>query len=439
MAERQRLRVYLDGIPVGEVEQGAGSLSFTYDEEYRGDPDATPLSLSMPLQTPRHGNKPVRAFLDGLLPDSQPARERWARQYGVSANNPFGLLAHVGRDAAGAVQVVPLGGPSDDAAARHGDIEWLSGDDVATLPRALAEHRADWYPGRRGGRWSLAGAQPKIALFIDERTGRWGIPRDSTPTNAIVKLAIEGYATHHLNEAMCLRAAARAGLLAARVDLVEAADVPAVLVHRFDRRQDPAGRWVRVHQEDLCQALSVHPSRKYQSDGGPGVADAGRVLSRLAVDDRLVSTERFFKALAFNVLIGGTDAHAKNYALLLVGQRAQLAPLYDTASAACYDQHRRLDSAMRVGEHWRMLDVTERDWRTAARQLGIPGDQAMTWVSDLRARLPGAFAAAVDSLPVAARDEAGRMAECIVDHVEGTWRPNLARDPKRVRAPRSTG
>ena len=99
MATRQRLRVYLDGIPIGDAEQTGGSLSFTYDEEYRSEPNATPLSLSMPLAAPRHGNRAVRAFLDGLLPDSQPARERWAREYGVSANNPFGLLANVGRDA----------------------------------------------------------------------------------------------------------------------------------------------------------------------------------------------------------------------------------------------------------------------------------------------------------------------------------------------------
>ncbi len=429
MAQRRRLRVYLDGEAVGYAEQNSGSLSFTYDEEYRSRPNATPLSLSMPLATLRHGNRPVRAFLDGLLPDSQAARERWARQFGVSANNPFGLLAHVGRDAAGAVQVLPPDQESDDAAIRHGDIEWLSSDDVMTLARELAANGADWDPGRAGGRWSLSGAQPKIALFLDGISGRWGIPRDSTPTNAIIKPAIEGYQRHHINEALCLRAAAAAGLLAARVDLIEIADVQAIVSHRFDRRQDADGRWLRVHQEDMCQGLSIHPSQKYQSEGGPGVADIGRLLARLAVDDRIVSSERFFKGLAFNVLIGGTDAHAKNYSLLLVGPRAQVAPLYDVASAACYDQHRRLESPMKLGEHWRMLDVTERDWRAVARQLDIPGDQAMAWVAALRADLPEAFAAAVASLPEDIRDEAGRMAGRIVEHIQGVWRPTLDREP----------
>lgn len=433
MAMPQRLRVYLDGIPIGDAEQTGGSLSFTYDEEYRSDPTATPLSLSMPLTSPRHGNRPVRAFLDGLLPDSRPARERWATKYGVSADNPFGLLAHVGRDAAGAVQVLPPGEESDDGARRHGNIEWLSENDFATLARELSEHGADWDPGRDGGRWSLSGAQPKIALFLDEATGRWGIPNDSTPTNAIIKPAVAGYTRHHINEALCLRAAAKAGLLAARVDLAEVADVQAVIAHRYDRRQDTDGRWLRVHQEDMCQALSVHPSQKYQSDGGPGVADIGRILSGLAIEDRLISSERFFKGLAFNVLIGGTDAHAKNYSLLLVGPRVQVAPLYDVASAACYDQHERLSSPMKVGEHWRMLDITERDWRAAARHLDIPGDQAIAWVADLRADLPEAFAAAIETLPGDLVDVASRMAERILEHIQGSWRPTLDRDPRYVR------
>ena len=137
----------------------------------------------------------------------------------------------------------------------------------------------------------------------------------------------------------------------------------------------------------------------------------------MAIEDRLISSERFFKGLAFNVLIGGTDAHAKNYSLLLVGPRVQVAPLYDVASAACYDQHERLISPMKVGEHWRMLDVTERDWRAVARHLDIPE----------------AFTAAVESLPGDLADVASRMAERIVEHVQGVWRPTLDRDPRYMR------
>jgi serine/threonine-protein kinase HipA len=166
------LRVFLDGVPIGEVQQTTqGALSFTYDEDYRADPDATPLSLSMPLGAGRHTNKVVRAYLDGLLPDSDAARERGGRQYAANPRNPFSLLRHVGRDAAGAVQILPPEVDAPDSAERIGDIEWLSDDDFAALAHELAAHGEEWDPGRFGGRWSLAGAQPKIALFQDSETG----------------------------------------------------------------------------------------------------------------------------------------------------------------------------------------------------------------------------------------------------------------------------
>lgn len=62
-----------------------------------------------------------------------------------------------------------------------------------------------------------------------------------------------------------------------------------------------------------------------------------------------MNAERFFKALTYNVLIGGTDARAKNYSLVLIASRAQVSPLYGVASAAPYDQRERLRSSMKIG------------------------------------------------------------------------------------------
>jgi serine/threonine-protein kinase HipA len=385
----------------------------------------------MPILASRHSQKSIRAYLDGLLPDSDQARQRWGHQYGVSPNNPFALLTHVGRDAADAVQILPADVDPSDARVRDGDMEWLGDADFAQMAHDLAAHGADWDPGRYGGRWSLAGAQPKMALFRDPDSGRWGIPRDSTPTNSIVKPAISGYAQHHINEALCLTAADEAGLLAARVALVEVADVQAVISYRYDR-QEIDGRWTRIHQEDMCQALSIHPTLKYQSEGGPEVGSIADLLNRLPIQDRTINAERFFKGQAFNVLIGGTDAHAKNYSLILIGSRAQVAPLYDVASAAPYDQYERLSSAMTIGGHWKMLDIGDDDWTKVGRRLGIPGQQAVAWVAELRATLPDAFERAAASLPSHAHADANRMADRIVEHINGSWKPDLDRNPAHV-------
>jgi serine/threonine-protein kinase HipA len=104
-------------------------------------------------------------------------------------------------------------------------------------------------------------------------------------------------------------------------------DEAAIVVDRYDRYPD-AGRVMRVHQEDLCQALGAPPTKKYQSDGGPTARDIAELLRRAMSTpgaDRAV--QRFADALIWNWLIGGTDGHAKNYSLLLQGQRSRAGPL----------------------------------------------------------------------------------------------------------------
>ena len=412
------LLVYLDGVRIGTLSQSRqGSLGFTYDDDYLASSDPTPLSLSMPLHAGLHGNRVVRAFLEGLLPDNQAVRERWGTAFGVSANNPFALLRHVGRDAAGAVQILPPEAASTDASQRARDIVWLGDDEFVALVRDLAEHRADWNPGRYAGRWSLAGAQSKVALYRDDESRTWGIPQDSTPTTHIVKPALEGFDDHHINEVLCQRAAGHLGLPAARSELIELGDVRAIVSTRYDRARGEDGRLHRLHQEDLCQALAVNPSQKYQADGGPGVGEIADLFTRLGAADRQASAHRFLDALIYNVMIGGTDAHAKNYSLLLVGGRAQLAPLYDLASAVAYPSDRPLESSMKIGGHRVMRQISPSDWAKVGRRLGVGGDAALARVTALRGAVPGALGSGVASLPADTRERAERLADQILAHV----------------------
>ncbi len=417
------LSVYLDGTLVGALTQTRqGSLGFAYDPAHLALSDPTPLSLSLPLRAGTHPNRVVRAFLEGLLPDNQAVRERWGATYGVSANNPFALLRQVGRDAAGAVQVLPAEEANADAAQRMGDIDWLSEAGFIALVRDLAEHRSDWNPGRYASRWSLAGAQSKVALYRDATSGAWGVPRDSTPTTHIIKPAIDGLDDHHINEVLCQRTAAHLGLPAAASELVEIGDVRAIISSRYDRTRDAAGRLHRLHQEDLCQALSVHPNQKYQADGGPGVGEIADLFTRLDVTDRQASAQRFFDAVAYNVLIGGTDAHAKNYSLLLAGRRAQLAPLYDLASAVAYPSDRPLESSMKVGDHRIMREISPGDWAKTGRRLGIGAVAATSRVFDLRESLPRALDASLESLPVSVHDRGRALADQIEAHASSLAR-----------------
>lgn len=411
------LCVYLDGVRIGTLSQTRqGALGFVYDNDYLAQPDPTPLSRSVSLRDGTHSNRVVRAFLEGLLPDNHAVRERWGAMYGVSANNPFALLRHVGRDAAGAVEILPADVASSDALGRSGEVEWLTEAEFLILVRDLAAHRSDWNPGRQTGRWSLAGAQSKVALHRHATNLTWGIPRDSTPTTHIVKPALDGFDDHHINEVLCQHTARYLELPAAASELIEIGDVRAIVSTRYDRACDEQGRLHRLHQEDLCQALSVNPSQKYQADGGPGVGEIADLFARLGLADRQASTQRFFDALVFNVLIGGTDAHAKNYSLLLRGSRAQLAPLYDLASAVAYPSDLPMKSSMKIGEHWRMRGISRQDWVRTGQRLGLNADAVEARVSELRTALPTALDAAVASLPSDTRDRARRLANMISEY-----------------------
>ena len=420
MAE-ERLAVYLDGVRVGTLHQNAqGRLSFEYDDAYRRETSGAPLSLSLPKAATMHSNKRVLPFIAGLLPDSESALQRLGRKYGVSANNPFALLRHIGRDAAGAVQVLPETTACDDAANRQGDIEWLSDDAVDQTLLALARSPESWDPGRNAGRWSLAGAQSKIALFRSPE-GRWGVPSDSTPTTHILKPSMPNYQGHHLNEHLCLRAAQLCGLPAADTHLLTTDRYEVLVSRRYDRVLDPDGRWRRLHQEDLCQALSVPPSKKYQSDGGPGVQQIGQLLATNGLQaSRQANLHRMFDYLVYNVAIGATDAHAKNFSILLSARDIRLAPLYDVASMLPYDQESQLQSAMKIGSTWRMAAVSDTDWVAVGQRFGLSADDAVDRARTVRARIPSAVseAAGEAGIPEPLRERAYWIAELITAHIE---------------------
>jgi serine/threonine-protein kinase HipA len=396
------LLVILDDLVAGTVTRlRGGRLRFDYSDEYQERSGGTSLSLSMPIQVRSHPGQVVTPWLWGLLPDNDAVLHRWAREFHVTASSPFSLLATpIGEDCAGAVRFA-LPEEVDRVLGRPGDVAWLREDDVAARLRELREDSTSWLGRSFTGQFSLAGAQAKTALLLQD--GRWGVPSGSTPTTHILKPAVSGLDDHDLNEHLCLDAARRAGLLAVRTTVSRFGDETAVVVTRYDRHAAPQGEVLRVHQEDLCQALSVPPSAKYQNEGGPGPAQIARLLRDTmppAVADDAVS--RFADALIWNWIIGGTDAHAKNYSLLLAGDQVRLAPLYDIASALPYGTHeRKLRFAMKIGGDYGVF-LQRNTWPGAARELGLDDGALVDRVRDLAGITPDAFADAINAPDIVA-------------------------------------
>jgi serine/threonine-protein kinase HipA len=370
-----------------------GRLRFDYDDDYRSRPGSTPLSVSMPTSIRSHPDGTISPWLWGLLPDNERVLSRWAREFHAAAN-PFSLLSTpIGHDCAGAVRFAPHD-EALQALSRPGAVEWLTEAEVAQRLRELREDNTAWLGGEFTGQFSLAGVQAKTALLRQD--GRWGVPSGAAATSHILKPAVRGLDDHDLNEHLCLDAARRAGLVAARTRVARFDDESAIVVDRYDRRLVD-GDLLRIHQEDTCQALRVHPDHKYQREGGPGPREIA-TLFRTAMPPRVAdeAVRRFLDALIWNWLIAGTDAHAKNYSLLLAKGEVRLAPLYDIASALPYDAHeRKLRFAMKIGGDYRVYP--QRDtWDRAASDLGLDPEAVLDRVVLLAMSAPDMFADAAN-------------------------------------------
>lgn len=368
----QSLVVLLNGRVMGDVRRDSrNKLGFTYDTTWKVDPGAMPLSLSLPLSRFQHAGDAIEAFIWGLLPDNEFVLERWAKSFHVSARNPFALIANVGEDCAGAAQFVRPERLGELMAGSSPAVQWLTEVEVAARLRALRQDQAAWRLPRDTGQFSLAGAQAKTALL--HQRGRWGVPSGRMPTTHILKPQSREFDGHAENEHFCLTLARALGLPTAQSKVQRFGHEVAIVVERYDRVMLDDDHVARVHQEDMCQALGVMPTSKYQSEGGPKPADIAKLLREHSSKPQ-EDVDTFVDALVFNWLIGGTDAHAKNYSVLH-GSRGQLrlAPLYDLASALPYDQldERNLKLAMRMGREYLLQNIGLRQWQQVEADLRL--------------------------------------------------------------------
>ncbi len=406
------LTVLLSGEIAGTLNADAhGNPLFAYAKEWLANPSAYPLSLSLPLLRPQFAHQDVAAVLWGLLPDNEDLLQRWASHFHVSPRNPAALLAHVGEDCAGAVQFVSddrlaavLGG-ADDA------VILLSDEEVAARLAGLRQTRGVGRPNDEVGHFSLAGAQSKIAL-MKRPDGGWAIPGGRLPTTHIIKPPSGDYDGFVENEIFCLRLARALGLPAAHVDKMVVKNESAILIQRYDRAEMD-GAWHRIHQEDFCQALSITPHLKYQNQGGPGPDALADVLWTHSSQPR-ADVDVLMRALIFNYLIGGTDAHAKNYSLLFGADGAvRLAPLYDISSSFPYPslQRRKIKMAMKIGSHYKWWDIRLQDWQSTAESMRLDPAATLYTLAEMASVLPPA------ARELNARLRAEGIAHPVLDHL----------------------
>jgi serine/threonine-protein kinase HipA len=361
MAERT-LEVWCFDERAGALIDEVGGLAFSYAETWRsaGRP---PLSHSLPIEG-SYTTAAVRAFFGGLLPEGPP-RELAARNLGISAGNDFALLAALGGDTAGAISLLA---PGQRPAPAGQDVQWLPDRELATLidelpSRPLHADEDGEY------RLSLAGAPDKLPVVLGAG-GRIGLTKGRIPSTHILKTPIAHHDGTIANEAFCPAIGRILGIETVRTSPRRVEGREFLLVERYDREHTGDGVR-RLHQEDFCQALGIPAQRKYQNEGGPGLADCFALL-REAVAVPARDALKLLDMVVLSVLIGNNDAHGKNYSLLYLrgSPTATLAPAYDLLSTIVYPGLSR-KMAMSVGGEYRPDYIQPRHLSRLLEQAGL--------------------------------------------------------------------
>jgi serine/threonine-protein kinase HipA len=394
------LVVYLAGKRAGRlIRKDNGNLQFRYDAGYVG----SAISQALPLQEAAHPNHICRAVFGGLLVEGD-AREAIARNLGVSIGNDYGLLEALGGDCAGAVTIL---GPDEELPSSP-RIRMLDEEQLDTVLRELPQRPLAADPAD-GTRLSLAGAQPKLPVIVDNE--RVALPLNAAAaTTHILKPEPARFPGLVDNESFCMDLAQAVGLPVARVHKrMSASGLAYLLVERYDREltSDPIGR---LHQEDFCQALGQASERKYQADGGPTVLDAVSLLRRSSVRPAqdLIT---FWRALVFNWLIGNCDAHAKNFSLLYDASMPALAPLYDLVSTTIYPElTSRL--AMSLDGARQIEQVTAEAWAKLAHEINYSKRFIVSETAALIGRVTEEMTRLVGSSP-----HRNEMAQAVADGI----------------------
>ena len=424
---RTPLNVYLNSRLVGQLRrQASGAIEFQYDPSWLSWKNAFPVSLSLPMREDRYTGNPVIAVFDNLLPDSDAIRRRLAERVHADSSDAYGLLAKIGRDCVGALQLLPDGvepGPAGTVEGRPVDEEYIArkiGDLTAT-PLGVDEDEEF--------RISLAGAQEKTAFLF--WNNKWHVPHGTTPTTHILKPQIGMLPngidlTHSVeNEYLCLKLTEAFGLHSAKIKIADFTGNRTLVVERFDRRWTADNRLLRLPQEDCCQSLSVPPTRKYEADGGPGM---GAILELLKGSDDPEADRRFFlKAQIVFWLLGATDGHAKNFSVFLQpAGRFRLTPLYDVMSVqpavdAGRLRRNQMKFALVVGDnrHYVIQEIMPRHFVQTAAKSGIPASVVQTIFDELLQAEEAAISKVMSDLPAGYPQE---LAESIISGLRARLR-----------------
>jgi serine/threonine-protein kinase HipA len=396
-----RLPLYFEQRLVGTIDVDNRGPGFIYDPDWIRLRGAFPISTTMPLSSERIGSETFLPWAANLLPESEQLRTL-GQLLGMARTDVIGLLSAIGGDTAGALSIGQPG--------RTSSVQWRSVANPESLEKIIEDlPNKPLLVGEEGVSMSLAGAQSKIAVAVDT-SGCICIPVNGSPSTHILKPDSPLLCGSVQNEAFCLRLARLMRIPTPNFSTGRAGKRTYLLLSRYDR-MEVCGRWRRLHQEDYCQALGMMPSAKYESNWtgihGPTLHNMFDKTRRHMPPTDLV---RLLDMVIFNVLVCNTDAHAKNYSLMIRAGGVSLAPMYDVMCGEVWENVTK-HLPQKIGGNSRGDQLKRTHWQRFASECGLNPRQVIERVEALAK-------SAIAEADAAASEVAGMPAghHAILDH-----------------------
>jgi serine/threonine-protein kinase HipA len=392
--------------PVGVLSRDDNkALTFTYAE---GVSRAHQLSLSLPIRSKPFSDGECRGYFANLLFEG-PQLERVLDSFKLDRGDVGALLWHLGADCPGAISVTPEGtGPGKTPGQFPDDYELLTEERLHAIVLSLHLHRR--MPDNERDPSPVAGVQGKIAVV--EHEGKFYLPgaNSRAPTTHILKISPVDDPQITRHEVALLKIAESCGIRVAAcralVFELEGRNINTILSTRFDREVHAKGSETlitRVHSEDLCQALGLPPTLKYErnsanAENSFSAAAVARIAEQASVPT--IFQRDFLQHTIFNLLVGNSDNHGKNASVIHVGGGTALAPLYDVVPVFM-DGSVTHQLAFRHGDSEFAEDFTMDNLRQLLADFGFAKPQLERSVKQIAAL---AAAIAVASAEYAAKD-----------------------------------
>lgn len=375
-----RLRVWANARPMGWLGHAAADFFFEYDPEWLAQPGAFALAPQFALQTQRYTGVLVRHFFDNLLPEGNALEDIMAALQLRHASR-FDLLGRLGQELPGVLALLP------DNAQPEQHQQYRPLPPAILSERLTARQTVPLLVSNTTTTMSLAGAQDKMGLRLDEKTLQLYDSVGASPTTHILKPDTRQprYAPSAVNEYACMQLAKALKLPVPPTWLVRVPEA-AYVVRRYDRTLI-AGNIVALHQIDGCQLLGQGDGWKYERSGGlASLAKLAHALRSVRVPG--ADMLQFQRWVMFNYLIGNADAHAKNMSVLIDEHGYRLAPFYDLLCVRAYGD---TGLALFIGDEDHFDAVGLHSWEAFCDDCGFGLADTLKVFRAMATALPGAW------------------------------------------------